>query len=442
MIWFETLDLQHKYISLEQVIEGTRFRTDYGELGDLVDSILRFGLIQPIVIDQDNNLVAGGRRYRASKIAGLVYVPYHRFADCDELALREIELEENIRRKDMTWHEQSRLVAEIHRLKQEKYGAQIGRPAEGEEKGWGMRDTASAANLSLAMTSYVINGARLLEAMPELAEEPSLKNAIATVDRIIYEIERELAKRHSAATDAETVWLGDARELLKQVESESVDCVIIDPPWGTDLNVRGELHFDDSPEYALKFLSEIVPEIKRVMRPNAHFYCVFALRHYVEFRDLLRGVDLAPDPIPLIWSKPNSVGTVDWTRRYAPSYEPIFFYSSGERQLKSQRSNVFNFDPPTDRGNIAEKPSLLIRALLEQSTREGEVVLDCCCGSGVVPTTAKAMRRKYIACELDPEQYERTLEKLRNVDIDPEEEEPLAPAPRLDFVEDEEEMTI
>ena len=69
MIWFETLDLQHKYISLEQVIEGTRFRTDYGELGDLVDSILRFGLIQPIVIDQDNNLVpaAGGTEPRRSR---------------------------------------------------------------------------------------------------------------------------------------------------------------------------------------------------------------------------------------------------------------------------------------------------------------------------------------------------------------------------------------
>jgi hypothetical protein len=55
-----------------------------------------------------------------------------------------------------------------------------------------------------------------------------------------------------------------------------------------------------------------------------------------------------------------------------------------------------------------------------------------------VPSVAKAMGRKFIACELDSEQYERTLEKLRNVELDDEEEPPIPAS--ADFVEDEESL--
>ena len=77
-------------ILLEDINVGTRFRTDYGDMEDFVESILDKGIIQPITV-----------RYEGDGV------------DEGNLDLREIELFENIFRKEMEWHERIKLVDEI-----------------------------------------------------------------------------------------------------------------------------------------------------------------------------------------------------------------------------------------------------------------------------------------------------------------------------------------
>lgn len=80
---------------------------DEESLNELADSIKRNGIIQPIVVRKDPNnegyyeIIAGERRWRASKIAGLEEVPVV-IKDLSDKACLEIAIIENIQRQDIS----------------------------------------------------------------------------------------------------------------------------------------------------------------------------------------------------------------------------------------------------------------------------------------------------------------------------------------------------
>lgn len=109
-------------IPIRDIDFGERRREDYGDLAALGESIVRYGLMHPPVVDASNRLIAGGRRVKACESIGWTVIPITRFGDLSEAERREIELEENLRRKDLTPFELARtfkqraiLAAEILR---------------------------------------------------------------------------------------------------------------------------------------------------------------------------------------------------------------------------------------------------------------------------------------------------------------------------------------
>jgi ParB family chromosome partitioning protein len=54
---------------------GDRYRTNLGDLKALADSIDTLGLIHPVVVTPDDELVAGGRRIEAAKLLGWDTIP-------------------------------------------------------------------------------------------------------------------------------------------------------------------------------------------------------------------------------------------------------------------------------------------------------------------------------------------------------------------------------
>lgn len=77
---------------------------DEGALSELADSIARHGLIQPIVVkpnlDGTYMIIAGERRWRACRMAGLTQVPVM-IKDTDDKTLMELALIENLQREDL-----------------------------------------------------------------------------------------------------------------------------------------------------------------------------------------------------------------------------------------------------------------------------------------------------------------------------------------------------
>lgn len=84
---------------IDQIKVNGRFRKFYGKLEGLADSIARHGLLQPVVVDKEYNLLAGGRRLAAARLAKLREVPIRILDGADPT---EVEYDENVHRLDFT----------------------------------------------------------------------------------------------------------------------------------------------------------------------------------------------------------------------------------------------------------------------------------------------------------------------------------------------------
>ncbi|MDN3670155.1 ParB/RepB/Spo0J family partition protein [Echinicola jeungdonensis] len=110
-----------------------RTHFDKEALQELADSIQVQGIIQPITVrklsNQEYQLISGERRFQASKLAGLEFIPaYVRTANDQQML--EMALIENIQRENLNAleiaHSYQRLLAECE-LKQEQLGERVGK---------------------------------------------------------------------------------------------------------------------------------------------------------------------------------------------------------------------------------------------------------------------------------------------------------------------------
>ena len=141
-------------LSINDITVKDRQRLDYGDLDDLANSLALHGLIQPIIINQDRRLIAGGRRLAAAKSLGWnsIEVVYRETMSVEELHV--LELEENIRRKEETWQERCLHIAQIHRLKADSAAV------DGDT--WSQQATGEMLGISDCHVNFNLQMARLL----------------------------------------------------------------------------------------------------------------------------------------------------------------------------------------------------------------------------------------------------------------------------------------
>lgn len=119
-----------KITKVEPNREQPRKNFDEDALQELADSIKQFGLLQPILVQDRKDyyeIIAGERRWRAAKLAGLKEVPVI-IRNYTEQEIVEISLIENIQREDLNPIEEAqaykRLLAEFH-LKQDEVAERV-----------------------------------------------------------------------------------------------------------------------------------------------------------------------------------------------------------------------------------------------------------------------------------------------------------------------------
>ncbi len=98
-------------IEIENIVVKSNPRTDFGDLDELTASIKEKGILEPLLVRKLDNgkaeLVAGERRFRAAKAAGLVKVPVS-YYEGDDTDIEEVKLIENMHRKDLNPVEESK----------------------------------------------------------------------------------------------------------------------------------------------------------------------------------------------------------------------------------------------------------------------------------------------------------------------------------------------
>ena len=154
---------------------------DEERLQDLADSISRHGLIQPVIVRQmengDYQIIAGERRWRAARMAGLTDIPV-RVLQADDRSVSELALVENLQREDLNPMEEARGYQKLisdYNLTQEEAAAGVGKSRSA------VANSLRLLNLSGAVSDMVENGelsaghARALLSI----EDPSLQKKAA-----------------------------------------------------------------------------------------------------------------------------------------------------------------------------------------------------------------------------------------------------------------------
>ena len=118
---------------VEPRAEQPRSRFDDESLQELADSISQYGLIQPITVRRRDSgyyqIIAGERRWRASRLAGLIEVPV-RVIEADDRRVAELALVENLQREDLNPIEEAlgyKSLIEEYGLTQEEASQSVGR---------------------------------------------------------------------------------------------------------------------------------------------------------------------------------------------------------------------------------------------------------------------------------------------------------------------------
>jgi ParB-like chromosome segregation protein Spo0J len=112
-------------VQIEDIIIKKRIRMDIGDISELMESISKFGLLNPITITESKELIAGYRRLQACKALGFREIECRIVPVQSKIDKLLIEADENMTRKDLT-------VGEIERYEDEKRYLQ----ANGFDKVW------------------------------------------------------------------------------------------------------------------------------------------------------------------------------------------------------------------------------------------------------------------------------------------------------------------
>ena len=124
--------IQLKINEVEPNVNQPRKNFDDEKLIELADSIKEHGVIQPIIVTKKDNyyqIIAGERRWRASKKAGLKSIPAI-VREYDDKKTREVSLIENIQRQNLNPIETAKAIKELmneHKMTQEEISKSLGK---------------------------------------------------------------------------------------------------------------------------------------------------------------------------------------------------------------------------------------------------------------------------------------------------------------------------
>jgi len=407
-------------VKVEDVKVGRRCREDFGDIEGLALSIQRFGLLHPIVVDENLHLLAGERRLRAHRFLGLKEIDVTYKKDLDDAQKKELELEENLKRKDLNWPELVTANKTLYDLRVKLYGPRV----KGHDSdGYGRQDHAMALGKSQGMVSQDLILAEAILKFPELAKEKSKTVAFNKYQRMKDDLMmKEYSKRGKFATDPRVIH-GDSYEELKKMKDESIDFCVTDPPFAVNVDKKAkqdkavkDAGYEDDPHIVMENIRLTVGEIYRVLKSDSHLIIAFAMQHYVDLLKILTETGFTVDLTPLIWNK-ISGSTPHSGKYFTYAYEPAFWCMKGRRELYTTDSDVFTYKrvPDKYKKHPLERPQALMSAWIKAVSLPGEVGLDCYAGGGSFLEACISLGRKPICIEKSEKHYLAILDRIRDI---------------------------
>lgn len=417
---------------------------------DLKASIPKRGLINPITVNpEDPNfpgslvLVAGERRLTTYlELPELGMIPCRYTTELSPLDLQIIELEENLKRQDLSWPEQVEAVLDIHNLytTEDPTWTKI---KTGENLGYShnsifrMLEVAQAvrdgnekltenSGWQSAYTSLENLNARKKESAMALLSSSIAENFAPTesfqpedVKAILGEAE-EVVKENLAPRIPNPFLNGDFVQWAKDYRGVPFNFIHMDPPYGVEISESDQMastnelgSYEDGEEVMWEIMNALTSNLDQIMAPSAHMILWHSPKFGGPIREFLEknAPDLWVQSVPLVWLKSDNRGIVaDVQRRPRNITEFAFLISRGDRKLLKAVANAYA--APTSRViHQSEKPIPVLKHFFQMFVDEHTRMLDPTSGSGNALVAADEYNAgQMLGIELSPEYYERSVQ--------------------------------
>jgi len=173
---------------------------DKNALEELADSIAQNGLLQPILVREYGlgryQIIAGERRFRASKIAGLIEIPAI-ILDKDDRKAAEIALIENIQREDLNPIEEAmafKALSEEYQLTQEELSIKVGKSRSAIANSTRLLDLPEEVLTLVASGELSAGHGRTLLGLKNRADMLALAEKVIVADLSVRQLEEEVKR--------------------------------------------------------------------------------------------------------------------------------------------------------------------------------------------------------------------------------------------------------
>ena len=372
------------------------------QIQQIADSIVRFGVTNPLLVDHRGTIVAGHARAQAAKLLGLKMVPVIRLSSLNEAEIRAYMIADNKLSQNAGW-DREMLALEFEELK-------ITLP----EVGLDLEITGfSPGEIDTILTDFAEHRDNPADNIPE----PETDITSRAGDLFLLGRHRLIA--------------GDVRDkaiFARLMRSETAEMAFLDPPYNVkvDGHVGGrgstkhrEFAFasgEMTSRQFVQFLSDSLNQCARHVVDGSITYVCMDWRHA---QQLLEAGNAVYDELKniCVWAKTNP-GQGSF---YRSQHELVFVYKKGKAahlntfelgQHGRSRSNVWNYAGVNSfrAGRMDElkmhptvKPVAMIADAMRDCSRRGSIILDGFAGSGGTIMAAEQIGRRAYCIEVDPQ---------------------------------------
>lgn len=357
-----------------RVIKDDKFKKLVASIKDLPQMLE----LRPIVCNSDGVVLGGNMRLKACKEAGLKEVPVIYAHNLSEEQQREFIIKDNVGFGEWDWE----MIANE----------------------W---DTEELENWGLDIPDFAVKHLDAEDDEFEIPEE-------VTTDIVLGDL-FEIGEHRLLCGDST-----DSDQVGKLMNGQLADMCHTDPPYNIDYgggSKKREKIANDKLDDFPKFLYDVYTTISTALKKGGAIYVWHAssethnfIQQFINTGFLFKSY--------IIWNKNNSTfGRSDYHWKHEPCIYGWLEGASHNWHGDRKQTTVWDIDRPSrSEEHPTMKPIPLCSKPLENSSKQGDIVLDVFLGSGSTMVAAHQLKRKCYGMELDPKYCQVILDRMKKLD--------------------------